>query len=381
VRAEGDTGSPLSVVHVCAPAEVGGLERVVQGLSVGLARRGHTVSLIAVVSPGADLAPFFAPLGPAGVRTIAVELPGRAYLRELNAVGRLILSLAPDVMHSHGYRPDLLHGWSTRRKGIATVSTLHGSSRMGGKSHLFEWIQERALRRFDAVVAVSHPLVDSLERRGVPHDRIHHVPNGWFAPSRPLPRDEARARLGLSPGDRVIGWTGRLIPIKGADVFLRALGLLDTPGWVGCVMGDGPERPALEALAEELGIGDRVRFQGAVQEAARSFAAFDAFVLSSRSEGTPMVLLEAMGAGVPVVATEVGGVPWVVEREREGWLVPSEAPDELARALRAALTDPAEAQARAGRARARVERDFAPDVWIRRHEETYRAAIAVRARS
>jgi glycosyltransferase involved in cell wall biosynthesis len=169
-------------------------------------------------------------------------------------------------------------------------------------------------------------------------------------------------------------------PIKGADVFLRALAELQDVRWTACLIGDGGERVALEALARQLGIGDRVRLGGAVPAAGGLFAAFDLFVLSSRSEGTPLVLLEAMGARTPIVATEVGGIPHMIERDREGWLVPPESPSHLAGAIREALSQPDERKARGARSHARLERDFSAPEWIRRHQEAYRKAMQVRAR-
>lgn len=376
---EAEPARTLSVVHVCAPAPVGGLESVVLGLSRGLADRGHRVTLVAVVSQASAAASVLAPLQGSSVRTVVVEAPKRAYLREVRAVSNLLDSLRPDVLHTHGYRADLLHGGRARRKGIATVSTLHGSSKMGGLSQLFEIIQTRALRRFDGVVAVSRPLVDLLTDRGMPRDRIHHIRNAWAPPAAPLARNEARRMLGLpDDGTSVIGWVGRLIPVKGADVFVRSLhGVLDGEK-LACVVGDGPERPALEALASDLGIQDRLRWVGAVAQASRLFSAFDLLVLSSRSEGTPMVLIEAMGQGIPVVATAVGGIPELMDGRDEGLLVPPEAPDLLSNAIRACLFDPTETSERANRAKMRVHRELDTASWIRLHEQAYEAARRVR---
>lgn len=369
----------LSVVHVCAPAHVGGLESVVQGLSLGLAERGHNVTLVAVVPHESAAACLFSPLRGSLVRTISVVVRKRAYLREVRTVSRILESLRPDVVHTHGYRADLLHGARARRMGIATVSTLHGSSRMGGLSRLFEAIQGYALRRFDGVVAVSRPLVDLLVERGVTQERVHYIRNAWSPPAAPLGRSDARDVLELPDDDSlVIGWVGRLIPVKGPDVFLRSLvGILDDQ-CLACIVGDGPQRPVLEALASDLGIAHRLRWAGAVPLAGRLFSAFDVLVLSSRSEGTPMVLVEAMGQGVPVVATRVGGIPELIDGKDEGWVVPPEAPALLANAILASISDRREAIERAARAKDRVHRELDTASWIRLHEGAYEAARAVR---
>jgi glycosyltransferase involved in cell wall biosynthesis len=126
------------------------------------------------------------------------------------------------------------------------------------------------------------------------------------------------------------------------------------------------------ARAEQLGVGARVRWAGRVSGAARFYRAFDAWVLSSRTEGTPIVLFEAMHAGTPIVATRVGGVPDVVD-DTEALLVTSEQPAELARAIRSIHDDRASAATRAQRARLRLDRDHGSDQWLARYEQIYQA--------
>src|SRR5690606_28035358 len=154
---------------------------------------------------------------------------------------------------------------------------------------------------------------------------------------------------GVPAGEFHLGWVGRLSREKAADVLIEALARVpDLPGSVS-IVGDGRDRLALEQRAEELGVAERIRWQGALADAGRYFEGFDGFVLSSRTEGTPMVLFEAMSARTPVVATAVGGVPSVVSSD-EAVLVPSEDPAALAAALRSLYEDRAGAAARAARA-------------------------------
>lgn len=372
----------LSVLHVVTPGAVGGTETVVQGLARGLSDRGHELHVAAVVEPGGATDPFFEPLHHAKVPVSRIVLPPRAYVREWLAIRGLCRRLRPDVVHTHGYRTDILDSPGARREGIATATTLHGSSMMAGdgdRESIFEWMRMRFLRFFDGVVAVSHELADRLAREGVPKDRIHLIPNGWAPAYRPLTRVAARRELGIPQGGRpVVGFLGRLIRVKGADVLLRAVAHLPTVSV--SVIGEGIMRPDLEEITESLGLSDRVVFHGEIPAAGRLAAAFDVFALSSRSEGTPVTLLEAIAAGVPVVASAVGGVPDVLG-ERGGWLVPPEDPKSLAEALREALEDPEVAAARAAAARERLEREFSVETWLDRHEALYRACIERRVGS
>lgn len=138
------------------------------------------------------------------------------------------------------------------------------------------------------------------------------------------------------------------------------------------MIGDGPERKALEARAVARSVADRIRWTGVLSNAARLFPAFDAWISSSRTEGTPIVLFEAMAAGVPIVATSVGGVPDVIG-DAEAVLVPPEQPAMLARAIRQVHADNAGALARARRARERLERDYRIKPWLDRHDAIYRS--------
>ena len=324
-----------------------------------------------VVEPAQEVDALVAPLRAAGVEVDVLQLPARAYLRERRLIRELCARFRPDVVHTHGHRPDLLDAGIARSMGAATVTTVHGSSRFRGMAQLYELVQFAMFRRFDAVVAVSRPLVRSLSRFGVPRHRIHLVPNGWDGRAPGSDRHEARQALGAPPDRFLIGWVGRLIPVKAADVFLRALAELGDVPWSASVVGDGGERRRLEQLAARLGLRNRVAFPGSVYDAAGVFPAFDVFVLSSRTEGTPIVLFEAMAAGVPIVATRVGGVPDVVS-PAEAALVAPDDPGALAAAIRAVYHNPAAARARAHRAGERLLRDFAVAPWVDRYTAIYR---------
>jgi glycosyltransferase involved in cell wall biosynthesis len=248
----------------------------------------------------------------------------------------------------------------------------------GAKGAVYEWIQRRNYRRFDAVVAVSGALHRTTLSDGVPGDRLHLVPNAWGGLLSPLSRSEARRLLDLEEAGPVLGWVGRMIPVKGGDVFIQALRRLRTPRPTVVMIGHGSEEGALRRSAQQEGIGESVRFYPQITDAARYFSAFDAFVLSSRSEGLPLVLLEAMAAGVPIIATRVGGVPEVVS-DQEAVLVPSDDPDALAEGIRATIEDPASARRRVELSTEKLRSSFAFDPWLDRYEEIYQRLLDRRA--
>jgi glycosyltransferase involved in cell wall biosynthesis len=235
----------------------------------------------------------------------------------------------------------------------------------------------RTYRSLDAVVAVSRLLATRLRAAGIASDRVHCVRNAWATDQTLLDRAEARVQLGLPAEGQVIGWVGRLSREKGADVILEAFSLMSDGAARLAVVGGGPEEAALKAQAERLGVADRVNWVGVVPEVGRLYAAFDWFALSSRTEGTPIALFEAMAAGTPVVATSVGGVPDVISSE-EGLLVPAEDPAALARALDVVLADRMGASARAEAARRRLETEFSVFRWVEAYDAVYRQALADR---
>ncbi len=370
----GDTGVPtdsnLTILHVTAPAEFGGLERVVHALSAGHVRRGHRVHVIAVTESDAAEHRFLASLTDSRVRVHQVTIPTRAYLRERRSVATILRDVEPDVVHTHGYRADLVDRSVAGGLGFATVSTVHGFTGGGWKNRLYERLQVASFRRFDAVVAVSTPLGRRLRAAGVRDDRLHVVQNAWPGEGDRCDRATARKRLGIELDRFQVGWVGRLTREKGADVLVDALQYLeDLPIHVSFI-GDGAESPRLSAQGGRW--AERITWHGSVPDAARVLEAFDVFVLSSRTEGTPIVLLEAIAAGVPVVASSVGGVPDVVT-DVTASLVDPDDPRTLARAIRGVFTDRELARERAQKAKECLERDFALEPWLDRYESIYRA--------
>ncbi len=360
----------MVILHVLAAGEVGGLERVVRSIAAGHRARGNRVVVAPVVEASAGH-PFVESLRGLDLEIVPIVVSPRGYLSERAALAALCTRRRPDVVHTHGYRADVVDAGVARSMGIPTVTTVHGFTGGGWKNWVYERLQRLALRRFDAVVAVSRPLGDALVRDGVPAARVHVIRNAWDGTATFLDRAAARQWLGVPVDGVRIGWVGRLSREKGPDIVLEALALMDNHRITLSMVGDGNEIGRLRARAVDLGVEDRVTWHGTVPAAASVFPAFDVFVLSSRTEGTPMVLFEAMAAGVPIVASAVGGVPDVVSRA-EAILVSRDDPAALATAVRGVLTAPTLTQERVRAGRRRLSCDFAAAPWLERYEELYR---------
>lgn len=363
------------ILHILAPANVGGLESVVENLATGQATRGQAVGVAAIVEPENEDGEFVARIRNRGIPVRAVVIPHRAYLEEVRKLRELLAACTPRVVHTHGYRADVIAGAVARWGGYPTVSTVHGFIRGSLKGRFFQWLQRRSLREFDAVAAVSNPLGRELRESGLASGKVHVVRNAWSNSAEILGRGEARKLLGLPADGFVVGWVGRVSREKGPDVLLSSLPEIEIPRLQVSIIGTGRERPALERRVMELGLESVVSFHGLIPDAAELYRAFDVFVLSSRTEGTPISLFEAIGAGIPVVATKVGGVPDVVRHGEDGLLVPPEDPAALAGAVRSVYEDPSAAQERASSARRRLQREFGPEPWLDRYEEMYARAV------
>ena len=363
----------MRVMHVLAPARAGGLERVVHALTIGQRRSGLDAVAVPIVESWSSDHPFAVPLARAGVPVEPVLVHARAYAREWRMLDDLFRRAKPTIVHTHNSHADVLAGIVARRAGILTVATAHGFTRGSIRNHIYEYIDRLAFRRFAAVAAVSRPLADELRRAGIPADRLHIVPNAWSPLTSLLDRDSARRALGLPVEGFVAGWVGRMTFEKGLDLLVEALPLTADLTFTVCAVGDGPERQKQQARATTIAPNARIAWTGLVLEAERYFSAFDALVISSRTEGTPMVMFEAMASGIPIVAAAVGGIPDVLS-PNEAVLVDPLRPEMLANAIRSIVVDPEAAAGRAQAAKRRLSSNFTERTWLERYEEVYRAA-------
>lgn len=361
------------VVHVIPALPVGGVEAVVRALAFARQHRGWPTEVIALLPTGSPKRHAFVDqLRSDGVRVSEVRSSHRGYLTEARAIAA-IGGGAPTVIHTHKFRGDVAGYLGSRGAAIALVATVHGFTRYSARVRCYQWLDRRLLRRFDAIIAVSSQLRAQMIDSGIAADRVHRVHNALL-PSPRLSREEARERLGLDFACRVVGWVGRLSMEKGLDLLLDAIYNARRRDYTLVVVGDGPERERLTVAARRLGLEHHVRFAGALPQAAALLNAFDAVVLSSRHEGCPTVVLEAMTAGVPIAAFAVGGVPEMLTTETARLVAPGDTAA-LADALLDCLDNVTEARLRAGMAQLEATARFDLDRWVDRVENIYFEAI------
>jgi sugar transferase (PEP-CTERM/EpsH1 system associated) len=263
-----------------------------------------------------------------------------------------------DIVHCHNWAT-LLEGLiAARLAGVrAVVHTQHGldygfdASRSYLRDRARLLLKRLASRGLGHVVAVSQEVRETVVTDWrMPGERVSVIHNGIEPPPEAPTREERaarRAELGLSPFDLVIGTVGALRPVKDHSMLLQAFArvLRDLPGARLVLVGNGPSRADLEAEAARLGLGPAVQFTGWRSDASTLLPLMDVFALSSLSEGISLAVLEAMAAGLPVVATRVGGNPEIVEDGVNGLLVPASDPQAMAQALLGLARDPRRRQA------------------------------------
>jgi glycosyltransferase involved in cell wall biosynthesis len=362
---------PIRLLLVVDSLEVGGAERQVVDLAVALRRKGYGVTIACSVA--GDLS---GALEEAGIpvrpllRRLAKRRLSLAYALRLR---RLLRKERFDLVHAHIYASVVAAAIATLRSDVPLVITEHTEA--SWQDWRARWVSRWVYRRVARIIAVSTPIRRRLiERDNVHPDLIAIVPNAVVSTSgphadAPLPA-ELRERL-------LVGVVARLQPEKGVAIFLKAAARVapQFPEAHFVVAGDGPLRQQLADLAEDLGLKSRVHFLGFRSNASALMKSLDVLVVPSLSEGSPLVTLEAMAAGVPVVASAVGGIPDQMRHDKEGLLIPPGDPDALGDTLLALLRDTDHARRLGEAGRRRATSRFSHATMVRQIEDVYHAVL------
>ncbi len=364
---------PLRVLWLIDSLTAGGAEALLPPLARRLERGRVELHACALRTLGGN--PFESELAAAGVPVVNLEirnLRDRAAFRDLQ---RLLREERAELVHAHLTYASIWGALAARRAGLPLVATLHTLPCTGApwsRDRLRERLMCRLLRRPGVhVLAVSQALRRAYDTAGrLPAARVEVLHNGIDASAfAGGDRQVARAELGLAPGAFAVSSVAVLRHGKGIEVLLEAAARLRgaRPDLHLVIAGDGPLRATLERRAAELGLAERVRWLGFRRDVQRVLAASDAFVLPSRFEAFPTALLEAMAAGLPVIASAVGGVPEILGEPPCGIALPPGSAEALADALASLLDEPAAQRgARGAAACARLEAEFTVETWAER---------------
>ncbi len=376
--------TPLRIVHLVR-SPVGGIFRHIADLIGAQAAAGHSVGLVCDSTTGGAFEEARIALLRPKLALGAVRLPiprqiSPADLIALTRVSRTLAPLAPDVLHCHGAKGGafgrVVGTWLGRSRPVARLYAPHGGSLHYDPASLegrLYFRVERALERLtDSLIHVSaYEQRVYVEKIGPPRCPAVVVRNG-LAPEEFEP-------VAPNPDAADFLYLGMLRDLKGVDVFIEALALLDSRGRprTAVIVGDGPDEARYRAMVAERGLGSRVRFQKSTP-AREAFALGRAIVVPSRAESMPYVVLEAIAAGLPIVATRVGGIPEIFGRHSDE-LVPPGDPEALAAAMVGICADPDAAREAALARRTHISGEFSLAEMASRVEAVYRAALRRRS--
>jgi len=318
--------SPPRIVHLLGSGGFYGLERMLLDHCLHVPGL-HQVWLLS--GPDSLLERFAA----AGVNIRRCDGGLRALFQALRQAGPGVL------VNAHGFK-GLVLGWlAACRFGLPLVATQHGFTPSNRKQRLYTWITLQLCRlpQVRAVVCVADSIARLLRQAGVSEAKLHVLPNGL-----PGNATQPSRRPALAPAAPLLGFVGRLSLEKGPDLFVElAIELCQRqPGLSVVLLGEGPEREALQARIDAAGLRERILLPGYQDNMTDWLAALDVLVISSRTEGTPMVLLEAMQLGTPIAAFAVGGIPDVLDDEQSALLSPAEDLAHLISQTQRLLNDP-----------------------------------------
>lgn len=289
-----------------------------------------------------------------------------------------------DLLQTHSYKANVIGALLSsrmRREGIRWVAYLHGTTNENMKVRLYYALELWAVRHADGIVPVSEAIGRVVAARlGRSRARLEVISNALMpeaVPDRQI-REQARRDLGVSGDAVIIGVVGRLSREKGQGILIEALARLNDQNVLALLVGEGPDEPELKRRVVQIGLKGRVRFMGYQNDMTAIYAGMDLAVIPSLSEGIPNVALEAMGRGIPLIASAVGGLPDMVADRKSGLLVPPGDADALARAIRFLLDHPAERRRIGEAGRAAAEARFSMAQRLKRVQALYQRLMAPR---
>jgi len=381
----------VKIVHVITRLNLGGAALAVLELAAGQRARGHDAIVVAGTIPAGEesMESVAGELAVPYVRISALQrdLSLRTDARAVRQVRRLLRTQRPDVLHTHTAKAGAAGRIAAATAGGARprviVHEYHGHVLSGyfdsRRERVFRLVERGLAHVTDRLIAVSEEVRDDLVSYGVaPAAKFAVVQYGFDLDARtaaaPGARRRARDEIGVGPDAFVIGWIGRLTAIKRPLDLIRVAASVDSAVLV--LIGDGEDRPQVEALAASLGIGDRVHLLGYRKDVADWYAALDAFLLVSANEGTPVVAIEALAAGVPVVATDAGGTSSVVDDGETGSLLPVGDVAGLAQALEELRRDPVRRAEQGSRGAVRMRERFSVARMVDDVERVYQGIVS-----
>jgi glycosyltransferase involved in cell wall biosynthesis len=370
--------SKIRIMILNAPITIGGAEKVVMMILDYLNRERFEVKLGCFISQKRPENIF---LDRVRKRYVKPEILWMNKTFDFNNIQQLRDILIRDkiqILHTHGYRSDIIGYLATRKMDIVRIATAHGYTPTELKLRLYEWLDRKVLKYFTQILCVSESIQSDLAQHRIPVSRLQLVPNAVDSVQLSTDHEQYKATVyrqwGIAADTFLLGTVARLSPEKGVDSLIKAFAQVQSE--LNCkakllIIGDGPERHQLQMLVNRLSLDDKVVFCGFQSEIEPYYHAIDLYILASITEGLPISLLEAMAIGRPVIATAVGGVPNLVINHQTGLLVPPNNTSGLAEAIRWAISHPTEMQTMGKTGQSLIAEHYSVTKWINQIESIY----------
>lgn len=380
----------VTVVHLIHTIAYGGIETILINWVRNLHRAGVDAHLVCFANPGETEAPFVNGARQAGISVSKIPWSrSKPVLKASRELQRILRAVDADVVHTHNVYADIVGLLAARRTGAAAISTVYVWADFDLRRNLLQRIDAMILRWFDQVTAQCERTRLDTVARGIPAERTAVLPSGFPALPRRLDEDDRRARraeLGVAEDDVVLVNVARLYPEKAQQALLELFARIHrrAPRTVLWILGTGPLEGELREKCAELRLGESVRFFGFVEDLPAVLELADAQVHPSHAEGIPLAICSGMAAGLPIVASDVGGMSEVIEHDRRGLLVPPAGepgfPEAFVAATFSLVQDP-ERRARLGAAARRfIEQDYSLETAVSVLGRTYRDLLRARRR-
>jgi glycosyltransferase involved in cell wall biosynthesis len=371
----------MHIVHLLASPFLGGPEHQVLGLARHLPSPYRT-TIITFAERGLARPLLDAARG-VGLDTVELRHNAPAIWACVREVADELRQRRADILCTNGYKPDVIGWWAARRVGIPVIAISHGWTAATLKVRFNELIDRVVLRWMDAVVCVSAAQAARVCRALVPARKIVTITNSVSADAFAAPDRAYRTalvRFFPQPPRCIVGAAGRFSPEKDFALFVDAAAAVaaQRPDTGFVLFGDGPLRGALEQQIARLGLRERFVLAGFRSDVGKYLPHLDLAVLSSLTEGLPVILLEAFAAGVPMVATAVGGIPEVLEDGRSGYLVPPGDRAALARRILDAIDDDGARRAMGRYAQRHVRAHFSFEEQAWRYQQLFARVVGKR---
>lgn len=373
----------INIAYLLTPITFGGAERVNLNFLKNVNKDKFTIEPILFLRPWESECYFESEIKRLGFKYVEIPVAKSIkpdifrVLRCFYLLINLINGKSYDLIHTHGYLADILGVLVSRICRVPIISTCHGFINDGKKLSLYNYLDCFALRFFNKIISVSDPLKCDLINKRISEDKITVIENtpdlSHCLDDYSIKRDQIRNEINVSLNEILIGYIGRLSPEKGVRFLLESFKFLVDSSQIFklVIIGDGHEIIELKEIVKSNNLSSKVIFTGFQKNISEWLAVIDIFVLPSLTEGTPMILLEAMGHGVPCIASAVGGIPNIIESGVDGIMIPPGKPEEISNAVRCLISDTAKKGIISNNAKEKILKKYNINNWTRKIENEY----------